>query len=116
MITSAQVGASCRQPPATRQPRRAHSERRHPRRGAMLSTTDTDAMRVRQLIGAILDGAATTAANTYADARRVALHLHDDCHEDAQLALSIANALTCISTQAHEAAELAAQIGGVTWP
>lgn len=76
-----------------------------------------------RLCAAILDGTAMLAANTFADARQVALHLHDDCHDDARLALGVASALTEIATQAHRAAELAAVAAaraageeGALWP
>lgn len=72
----------------------------------------------------ILDGCATLAANTFADARGLALRLHSaDLRDDARLALDLANALTEIATQAHRAAELAAVAAraaageeGALWP
>lgn len=60
------------------------------------------------------------AANTFADARRLALRLHNARQtEDARLALDVANALTAIASEAHRAAEIAAhaseQEGGDRW-
>lgn len=58
------------------------------------------------------------AANTFADARRLALRLHHARQvEDARLALDVATALNAIAIEAHRAAEYAASAaeGGATW-
>lgn len=65
------------------------------------------------LTAEILDGCASSAANAFAQARRLALRLHEERGEEALLARNVALALVGITAQAHAAAELAAQIGGV---
>lgn len=96
---------------ASRRHRSSSSTRRHPRRS-------TPSQRAAQLVVEILNGVGSTAANTYADARRLALSLHNEQHADAPLARDIALALVSIAEQAHAAAELAAVSAGkacVTW-
>lgn len=61
------------------------------------------------LTAEILNGCAAQAANTFADARRLALRLHHaELRDDARLALDVAMALNEIAHDAHRAAELAA--------
>lgn len=82
--------------------------------------------RFARLCAAILDGVATLAANAFPDARQLALRLHADRHEDARLALAVANAFNEIAMEAHRAAEIAATVatgatgaageGGSQWP
>lgn len=62
------------------------------------------------LVDAILAGVASTTANTFADARRLALLLHAERHAAGPDARLIAEALVQISAEAHYAAELAAQL------
>ena len=62
----------------------------------------------------LVDGAALLAANAFAgafaEARRLALRLHDERHEDARLALRVASALGEIAHRAHCAVETAVSV------
>lgn len=127
-----QTGRRVKVSGSTQRTRRAHHSRRVVNSivttaPAPCQASSPSGQQFARLCAAILDGAATLAANTFADARRVALHLHDDSHDDshddARLALGVATALTEIATQAHRAAELAAIAAaraageeGALWP
>jgi hypothetical protein len=64
----------------------------------------------------LLDGAALLAANSFADARRLALHLHDERYEYAEyaeyalLALGVASALAEIAHLAHCGVEVVERV------
>lgn len=70
------------------------------------------------LAALILDGAASLAANSANDARRLALELHNERHSQALLALGVALDLDIIASDAHRAAEEAAravELEAATW-
>lgn len=71
----------------------------------------------QSVVAVILDGCALHAAEAFADARRLALRLHNERQGDhARLALEVALALSEIATEAHHAAEIAATTeGGAAW-
>lgn len=65
---------------------------------------------------ALVDGVAQLAAGAFAEARRPALRLHDERHEDARLALRVASDLGEIAHRAHcavEAVEAVELVGSV---
>lgn len=63
-----------------------------------------------ELVDMILDGPACLAATTYADARRLALALHDDRSEYARDALSVTLNNEQIATAWHAVAEWVAEL------
>lgn len=93
---------------------------RRRRRAASPAKSSFPGAPAQSVVAVILDGCASMAANTFADARRLALRLHNARQiEDARLALEVATALIEIATEAHRAAEYAAhasaQEGGAQW-
>ena len=58
----------------------------------------------------LLDDVASLAANAFVDARRLALALPDERHDDAWLALSVANAVAEIANLAQCAVEITARL------
>lgn len=91
---------------------------RRRRRAQTPSESIPSGAHARSVVAAILDGCALHAAEAFADARRLALRLHNARQSDeARMALDVAESLSAIATEAHDAAEYAASAveGGVTW-
>ena len=84
---------------------------RAPRRRRAVSPKSSTAISAATLASEILAGVQDRAASSFADARHLALRLHDaEQRGDARLALSLALSFNDIAHDAHHAAEIAAEI------